>query len=490
MRFLASILTFFALSAVAQEPGVITRGDLAKRRELVTFGPLDLYVETTGNDANDCQSPATPCLTIQGALEKVPKRIRHPVNITVGQGTFAGAVIDSFEIEGGTPPSYTSGAWLKLQGILINFTPATGSATGTATGGTSGSGSTFGTLVDSSQTWTPNNLRGRLVEITGGPGAGQIFPIASNTATTITVCGVWEAPAAGSTYAIRDWGTTINTVVLRPPGPFGGLPSSSFGGSFVVANTVSSWSGASVAIARFRIAHNLSGNGIIVRSNNTVEVVNNRMELGPSSTYSIASLKDSFLTARANSVIVPPSKEGIRFASASSIQPQNLAISNYIEGGRAGIVSVDTAVVIQHNFFRIQSDPAIEYIIGSSSHFATGNRIECEGLGGSGIWVTPGSLPRPPGFAAVHATATSINNCFIVFRVVGLGHIYTAAITGSGNTFGYLLEFGGRAAIASDVTVGAVAELRIDGESFTFAQMRAQTPKAIGNMTFGSMAYE
>src|SRR5262249_38054439 len=83
--------------------------------------------------------------------------------------------------------------------------------TGTATGGSAGSGSTFGTLTDSGQAWTTNNLRGRFVSITGGTGNGQFFVIDSNTATQLTIVGTWTAPTGTSTYAIQDSSVTINT---------------------------------------------------------------------------------------------------------------------------------------------------------------------------------------------------------------------------------------------------------------------------------------
>src|SRR5262249_34273285 len=47
-----------------------------------------LFVGKTGNDANECASPAAPCLTIQAAINKVPGGSLG-VDITVASGSYA-----------------------------------------------------------------------------------------------------------------------------------------------------------------------------------------------------------------------------------------------------------------------------------------------------------------------------------------------------------------------------------------------------------------
>ena len=70
--------------------------------------------------------------------------------------------------------------------------------TGTATGGTTT------TLVDSGQSWTANQYRGKRLVITGGGGAGQIATITGNTSTALTVGAMAVAPNSSSTYRIID----------------------------------------------------------------------------------------------------------------------------------------------------------------------------------------------------------------------------------------------------------------------------------------------
>ncbi|MEK7705243.1 MAG: Ig-like domain-containing protein [Myxococcota bacterium] len=67
----------------------------------------------------------------------------------------------------------------------------------TATSGTAS------TLTDSTRAWQVDSLAGLNVLITGGTGAGQSRPIASNTATVLTVASNWTTPPdATSVYSI------------------------------------------------------------------------------------------------------------------------------------------------------------------------------------------------------------------------------------------------------------------------------------------------
>jgi hypothetical protein len=69
---------------------------------------------------------------------------------------------------------------------------------GTATAGSST------TITDSTKSWTVNAWRNYAVRIIAGTGAGQILPIASNTATALTVIGTWTTnPDTTSVYVIQ-----------------------------------------------------------------------------------------------------------------------------------------------------------------------------------------------------------------------------------------------------------------------------------------------
>lgn len=218
MRMIALALLLFAETGAAQN---VERGPI---RNVLTYTTADmnLFVDPTGSDSNPCTSTGTAaCLTLQGAINKIPKGLRHGVNITPAAGNYAGFTFSGFTID---PAFQRATTGVSILGALVNSTVATGTATGTATGGTAGSGTTYGTLVDGAQTWTVNDLRGRIVTITGGTGAGQVRRIVSNTATTIVIGGNWTATTGTSTYVIQDPSVFINTpapAILTPDGATG-----------------------------------------------------------------------------------------------------------------------------------------------------------------------------------------------------------------------------------------------------------------------------
>ncbi|MFA5132645.1 MAG: right-handed parallel beta-helix repeat-containing protein [Candidatus Paceibacterota bacterium] len=161
---------------------------------LATVAPITLYVETTGNDSNDCLSVSTACLTIQEAINRIPKNIGHTVSITVGSGNFAGFVVSGFIV--------TDQNQFSVQGTLGAYSPATGLQTGVA----DGAGGSTEKLVDSDGGWTVNNLKGSLLKI----GTEYRF-IRDNTATEIEVVGAFSATCNGKTYEIVESKTVITS---------------------------------------------------------------------------------------------------------------------------------------------------------------------------------------------------------------------------------------------------------------------------------------
>lgn len=198
---LALLLVFAAVDAAWAQPQV-TRGGGLKKRQYQTYAAMTLYVDPTGSDSNACTSSGTDaCLTLQGAINKIPPNIHHIITINVAAGTYASTVrIAGFSF---TPASGTFAQILLEGAALGNITPATGSATGTIST-ISATANPLPVITDSSGTWTTNNLRGYFLVMTSGAQAGQAQAIVANTATTITTT-VWvsTAPIAGSTFSIQ-----------------------------------------------------------------------------------------------------------------------------------------------------------------------------------------------------------------------------------------------------------------------------------------------
>lgn len=180
----------------------------------VTTEAMTLYVDAAGNDGNP-GTIGSPLLTIQAAVNKVPKIIRHPVLINVGAGTFDGFAIDNFDFDMAQYATY-----LRITGTLADFTTASGPNSGTATGATVGTIASYvyGTLTLTGAAWTVNNLKGKLLHITGGGGynAAAVVPtqntfvIVANTAEIITVAGTLPSGVDNTTtFTIQDWATHV-----------------------------------------------------------------------------------------------------------------------------------------------------------------------------------------------------------------------------------------------------------------------------------------
>lgn len=148
-----------------------------------TFEPLTIFVDSvSGLDVNPGTVEA-PLKTVQNALSRLPKKIRHPITISLAAGNYDGFAINDFDIDYADP---TLGAFLMITGTLANSTVATGTATGTVTSAVQGvnSTNTYAVVNDTAQTWTVDDLKGKFFVITGGTGVGQIYPITANTATS------------------------------------------------------------------------------------------------------------------------------------------------------------------------------------------------------------------------------------------------------------------------------------------------------------------
>ena len=100
----------------------------------------------------------------------------------------------------GTPGNFNPAHEFAFRYAISSTLPT--NFTGTSTGGNAAT-----TLNDTSQSWVTNEWAGYNVSITSGTGAGQKFPIASNTATMLTLKSgsTWTTtPDNTSTFSI-DW---------------------------------------------------------------------------------------------------------------------------------------------------------------------------------------------------------------------------------------------------------------------------------------------
>lgn len=479
---------------------------------LQTSAAVDLFVATTGSDAVACTSVSSPCLTIEGAMRKLPPLIRHPVVITVAAGTYtAGAYLAGYTFDQSYSP--TDGAYLTIKGTRSTATAATGAATGTVASSVAGSGVTFGSIDVTAAGWTTDDFRGKLLEITGGTGSGQFRMIASNDADTIVIGGSFSPTLdATSTFAVRDWVTIINNVLPEPATMDAGVVASGGSGN-----------------AAFYIGSNPGGMG---RTSTATGFIAARP------TIYLQDLKIS----------VPSAVRAVRYSGGSHVQLDRVRI----EGGTTGLdlSSANGAGTFRLNtssgsassaLISIVADPASVYLInevtldvtstgqalavGAAGGTAAANvtmvsasvrgstgliinlplvggqaalsRVQvnggasCVSIGGlSGGIYAGSSLIGGQGYVVI--SNSSFDNCSVA-AINAKGGYYTlqlASVSGGTNAIGTRLANGAMVGFASTVSLTGTAEISVDDTTYTLAAFRALSPKRITNMATHSTIFE
>lgn len=451
--------------------GGISRGNFLRIPDYRTPGTAttDTYFVdgSTGNNNFNCQVSTTPCATIQGALNKVPKLLRNQVTISVAAGNYACFYISGFTTDNGF--QQTTGG-LLIDGSLSNFAPATGTATGTATGGTAGTLPGFGTLTDSGQTWTVNNLRGKFIVITGGTGSGQVRAISSNTATAITIVGIWTAPvAASSTYAIQQNAVNINTACSNPASPI----------SAAAAN----------ASAIYAIDNNVGYrvSAIVVRNIGVTSASGSAFTITDSSGYafiqSIYTGASSPIVLTSNSAsrnnfdtIVDASSTAGTYLMSSSGPANTTIIRSMSYNGNSGLLTVSTSgspgqfvTVNQSEAVAASATNGAAVAIGNGRVLVLNSRLDCVS-GGSTTAISAGidgfiSGPNQ-GIGPVAVTVTTVffgGTCGVGMLATALGRIATGALTGSAATTGYRADWGGQIELVSGTQItGGTQDYMLD----------------------------
>lgn len=186
----------------------------------VSTGRIDLTVSTSGSDAakyaylNSGNNTANPYLTLPAALGVLPTILKDNAYITVGAGTFSGAIVSGFM--GGAINEYGT-VGLTINGTYSAVTPTTGAASGTAGGGTNST-----TLVKptGAANWTASDaaLLGKFVKITSGGGAGSdptnspvVRPIKAVTTSNITVDTV-SGMDSTTVFSLVTCGTSLREI--------------------------------------------------------------------------------------------------------------------------------------------------------------------------------------------------------------------------------------------------------------------------------------
>lgn len=471
-----------AVVAVAAPPAIGGTRSSVLTSQLQTSAALNLFVDSTGNDGNACTSSGTAaCLTIQGAIDKIPKYVKHPVTVTVGSGNFAGATITGFNVQWPADPAV--GSYILLQGTWANVSPATGTATGTATAGSAGSVVTFGTLTDSGQTWTTDNLKGKFVRIATGTGANQRKVIASNTATAITIVGTWTAPASGSTYVIeepatvcnapKDTGATLSGMVMTANSAGNGQCFGIWGNA--------GWGGDVISLRALKLSQTTAV-GVYIRGANAQ--VGLRWIHG---THTGTGVANAVLFARGGygSVIESyfsfSATNSTNVISTTDVGASVISVSGVKSEGGTGCVSLGSAGTVLSYTNSECSGTGNRGVNFAASGLATlqmsGVRIHDVPTGiGNGL---AGAFVHMPHSLQITSADISTTTTAIDLSVGAFAFCNLQAVTGTGNTTGLKIARGNRCVVGSGVTLTGTTEISLDGTSTTLAALRAASPKAL-----------
>lgn len=449
----------------------ISKGDLLKNRQYRTNAELVFYVDPTGNDANACTATGTDaCLTIQGALNKAPKLLRHQVTVNLAAGNYAGFTVSGFTID---PSIQRATAGILIDGVLANVVPTTGSATGTATSGSAGSGITFGVLTDTAAAWTVSDttMLGKLLLITGGTGSGQTKMITANTDTTITIAGAFSpAPDATSTYAVQAPSAIITSAAAGIPSPIG-----TASGGF-----------SSAGVQIFNNNENGTTFGVTLR--NVGIATGSTAAVTVSGGQNVELLQVVSTGTGASSINQNSTGTSLTSSFAGQISASNGSVltvtSNYIAGALAGVASLSRANVAVTTS-RVTTTSAAGVPLGASQGAGiTPINVYCDCTSGAGsacVSVNSGHSATPAALATHDSAASvgsiSVTNCTYGISVGPRGSVVansaTSTITGNALTYAVLASWGGMVTLpATTPTITAVtAELALDNgaavDSFT-----------------------
>ena len=166
-----------------------------------TVAAETIYVATTGTDVATCGTEASPCLTIQYAIDLVPEVLAHNVTIDIAAGTYAEA-LDISKVSRSDGSTY-----LKLVG---KYTELLGEQTVTSSSST--------TVTVSGATWTVNEFQNDIFLITGGGGFSatgtdivNVAVVKSNTADTLTFVDIYSGINNTTTFKIITPSVILNS---------------------------------------------------------------------------------------------------------------------------------------------------------------------------------------------------------------------------------------------------------------------------------------
>lgn len=432
-----------------------------------TTQALTLYVDKGGADTNACTTPGTgACLTIQGALNRAPKVLRHGVTISIDAGSYPCFYVSGFTCDPSRQQS-TGGLLIDGLGSFVTF-PYTdgGTAAGTATAGTAGSATVYGTMTDSAQVWATDEHQGRFLVLTSGTGAGQQRVISRNTGTVLTITGAWStAPASGTGYAIQDPGVIINTACSSPPLPLTAAGANN--SAILFLNNDCPARRQSLVVRGVRTS-NTSGTSISVSDLGNEFIVLSQLR---NSNASASAIQVGIAANTASAVDMQDvTIAGNSSATAISLG-SGLFVPNRVQviGGSVGMGVAGTGLSTVASVTALESINSVTPVSVTGGRIAAMSQSQFTCSAGTGTAVVLGTSGATsitaPQYANAQISGASVTTCGT--GLVANGPTSSAeltGLTGAAGTTGILAQSGGFVAFTSGTTItGATQDLSVDG---------------------------
>lgn len=161
------------------------------------FGQATLYVDSVnGNDANSCALPGpAACKTMQRAATMLTKQLSAPVEISAAPGNYACSSWDGFRFTTDADAGTSGSLWLHGTWQTASMSGMMSGTVASATDITDQPG-VLPTVSVADAGWSPHQLRGAFLQVTGGTGSGEILAIADNASGALTVAGGYSTSTA------------------------------------------------------------------------------------------------------------------------------------------------------------------------------------------------------------------------------------------------------------------------------------------------------
>lgn len=472
MTRVAFWLLIISMSASAQVPGLPTRASGASSSSGVsdcaaldggvctTTAAMTLYVDPTGSDSNACTASGTSaCLTLAGALTRVPRFVRHNVTVNIAAGTYAeGAAVNDFTI--------SRNVTLALTGVWAPATVATGAATGTVTGYTITSSTNAAVVTDSTQSWTTDDLRFKFFRITSGALSGTAYPIVRNTGTTVTVPTVSSGALVGATYELVTHGSifssasasfAFSTITGGGTLEFSTLRMDKASTTQLWGPATASTSGGGIKLTECDL--HSTGSAAVVTSDNSYYQINRSLFRGDGTSSQVATVVvggPARILAQSSLVVATGTGGAL---SLGGTGPLNSWINCYFEGGTASVnpvVAVSTASVGVYGLLSFS-------VVSCAGQARTGIAISTNLFGGR-----------------LSATNLFITSCTTGLDATGIS-VYVSALGIADTTTGVVVGTAGRLSLANAVPTftGVTNELQVDGVNYPYSFLSGLSPSVI-----------